>query len=82
MLDILEHIRICHCACAYIVSDAWHLVRPHLFLLERMMRVAVGQEVLEEAHVLQTEERNLVVGLRLSAQLLSLLELPACLPGG
>lgn len=47
-----------------------------------MMRVAVGQEVLEEAHVLQAEERNLVMGLRLSAQLLSLPEVSACLPGG
>jgi hypothetical protein len=47
----------------YIVSDARDLVRPNLLLFQWMVRVALREKVLEEAHVLQTEERNLVVGL-------------------
>jgi hypothetical protein len=48
----------------YIVGDAGHLVCPHLFLLQGMMGVALGQEVLEEAHILETEERDLMMRLR------------------
>lgn len=36
---------------------------PNLLLLQRMVGVALGEEVLEESHVLQAEERNLMVRL-------------------
>ena len=36
---------------------------PDIFLLQRLMRVALSQEVLKEAHILETEQRYGVVGL-------------------
>lgn len=48
---------------AYIVCYAWYFVCPNLFLLEWMVWKTSGKEVLEEAHVLQAEEWNLIVRL-------------------
>lgn len=48
----------------YIVSDAGYFVCPNLFLLQWVMWIALGEEVLEEAHILQTEYGDLVVRLR------------------
>ena len=48
---------------AYLVREARHLVGPHGLVGERRRGVAAQQEVLEEAHVLQAEERDLVVRL-------------------
>lgn len=48
----------------YIVRDAGDLVGPNILLLQRMVRIALGEEVLKEAHVLQAEEGNLMVRLR------------------
>ena len=42
---------------------AWNLVGPDLLLLERMVGIALGQEVLKTSHVLQAEEGYLVVRL-------------------
>lgn len=47
----------------YVVRDARNLVRPNLLLLQWMVRVALGQKVLEEPHVLQAKEGDLVVRL-------------------
>jgi hypothetical protein len=38
-------------------------VRPEVFGADGVVRVAVEQEVLEEAHVLEAEEGHLVLGL-------------------
>jgi hypothetical protein len=38
-------------------------VRPEVFGPDRVVRVAVEEEVLEEAHVLQAEEGDLVLRL-------------------
>ena len=52
----------------YIVRNAGDLVRPDFLLPQWVIRVTLGKEMLEEAHVLQAEEGNLVVWLlRLSA---------------
>lgn len=45
------------------MGDAGDLVRPDILLLERVVRVAVRQEMLEEAHVLKTEQGDLVMRL-------------------
>lgn len=37
---------------SYIMCNAWNIVRPYLLLLERVVGVALGQEVLEESHIL------------------------------
>jgi len=47
----------------YVVGNAWDLMGPDVLLLQGMMRVALRQKVLEEAHVLETEQRNLVMRL-------------------
>ena len=46
-----------------IVCDARDLVRPYFFLLQGVVRIALRQEVLEKAHVLEAEQGNLVMGL-------------------
>lgn len=46
-----------------VVGNAWDLMGPDVLLLQGMMRVALRQKVLEEAHVLETEQRNLVMRL-------------------
>jgi hypothetical protein len=39
----------------YVVGNAWDLMGPDILLLQGMMRVALRQKVLEEAHILETE---------------------------
>lgn len=41
-------------------------MRPDLFLLQRVVGVALGEEMLEEAHILKTEQGDLAM--RLLAQ--------------
>lgn len=38
-------------------------MRPEVFRADRVVRVAVEEKVLEEAHVLEAEEGHLVLGL-------------------
>ena len=45
------------------MRKAGNLVRPEVFGADWMVRVAVEEEVLEEAHVLEAEEGDLVLGL-------------------
>jgi hypothetical protein len=45
------------------VRDTRNLVRPNLFLFQGVVGVALRQEMLKEAHVLKTEQRDLVVRL-------------------
>lgn len=40
-----------------------NIVGPFLFLLERVVRIALRQEVLEEAHVLEAKQGNLMMRL-------------------
>jgi hypothetical protein len=47
----------------YIVRDAGDLVGPDRLLLEGMMRVTLGKEVLEEAHILETKQGDLMMRL-------------------
>jgi hypothetical protein len=46
------------------MSDAGYFVCPNFFLLQWVMWVTLGEKVLEEAHILQTEYGDLVVRLR------------------
>lgn len=46
-----------------IMSDAGYFVCPNFFLLQWVMWVTLGEKVLEEAHILQTEYGDLVVRL-------------------
>jgi hypothetical protein len=46
-----------------IVRDAGDLVGPDRLLLEGMMRVTLGKEVLEEAHILETKQGDLMMRL-------------------
>lgn len=48
---------------SYLVCQTRHLVGPHGLVRDGVGGIAPGQEVLEEAHVLQAEERDLVVRL-------------------
>lgn len=50
-------------ACTNIVGDAGDLMRPDVLLLQRVMGIALCQEVLEEAHVLKSEEGDLMMRL-------------------
>jgi hypothetical protein len=45
------------------LREAGDLVRPEVLGAEGMVRVALHKEVLEEAHVLEGEEGDLVLGL-------------------
>lgn len=52
----------------YVVRNTRDFVGPDLFLLKGMVRVAVRQEMLEEAHVLETEKGDLVMRLLRASQ--------------
>ena len=45
------------------MRNARDFVRPDCFLLQRMMRIALYDEMLEEAHILQAKERELMIRL-------------------
>lgn len=36
----------------YVMGNAWNLVGPNLLLLQWMVGVALGEEMLEESHIL------------------------------
>jgi hypothetical protein len=46
-----------------LLGETRDLVRPDVFGADRVVRVAFQQEVLEEAHVLEAEQRGLVLWL-------------------
>lgn len=48
----------------YVMCDARNLMSPNIFLLQRMMRIALSQKMLKEAHILKTKQRNLVMWLQ------------------
>ena len=47
----------------YLVRQAGHFVRPEVLGADGVVRIALGEKVLEEAHVLEGEEGDLVLRL-------------------
>lgn len=52
----------------YLVRQTGHFVRPEVLGADGVVRIALGEKVLEEAHVLEGEEGDLVLWLLVLAQ--------------